>query len=132
MMALSEKSTKQAAAVLIVEDEPLVRAMAADSFMDAGYRVFEACDAADALTILEGRDDIAAVFTDIEMPGMNGLDLAASIRGRWPAITVLITSGRVRPGAALLPVGADFIPKPYLPSDMIGKISALMASGRSE
>src|SRR3546814_14775918 len=44
------------AAVLVVEDGPLVRAFAADILMDAGYRVFEACEAADALTILEGRD----------------------------------------------------------------------------
>src|SRR3546814_3746130 len=55
------------AAVLIVADGPLVRAFAADILMDAGYRVFEACEAADALTILEGRDDIGTVFTDIEM-----------------------------------------------------------------
>src|SRR3546814_10545679 len=58
------------AAVLIVEDGPLVRAFAADILMDAGYRVFEACEAADALTILEGRGDIGTVFTDIEMSGM--------------------------------------------------------------
>src|SRR3546814_18698118 len=55
------------AAVLIVEDGPLVRAFAADILMDAGYRVFEACEAADAPTILEGRADIGTVFTDIAM-----------------------------------------------------------------
>lgn len=120
------------AAVLVVEDEPLVRTMAAEIIMDAGYRVFEACDGSDALTILEGRDDIAAVFTDIEMPGMSGLDLAASIRGQWPTIAVLVTSGRVRPGAGMLPEGADFIPKPYMPSDMIARIAALMGADQSE
>src|SRR3546814_5903898 len=45
------------AAVLIVEDGPLVRAFAADILMDAGYRVFEACEAADALTILERSEE---------------------------------------------------------------------------
>ncbi|WP_254908017.1 response regulator [Sphingobium sp. GW456-12-10-14-TSB1] len=80
------------AAVLVVEDEPLVRTMAADILMDAGYRVFEACEAADALAILDGRDDIGAVFTDIEMPGgMTGLALAAAVRDRWPSMPVLVT-----------------------------------------
>uniref|UniRef100_UPI0019537961 response regulator n=4 Tax=Pseudomonadota TaxID=1224 RepID=UPI0019537961 len=78
------------AAVLVVEDEPLVRTMAADILMDAGYRVFEACEAADALAILDGRDDIGAVFTDIEMPGMTGLALAATVRDRWPSMPVLV------------------------------------------
>jgi len=133
MKALSEQAVEQAATVLVVEDEPLIRAMAAEFFMEASYHVLEACDAAAALSILEGRDDIGAVFTDIEMPGdMNGLALAATIRGRWPAIAVLITSGRARPGASVLPLGADFIPKPYLPTDMIAKIAALMVSGRLE
>lgn len=113
-------------AVLIVEDEPLVRAMAADIFMESGYHVFEAGDAADALAILEGRDDIGAVFTDIEMPGMNGLDLAASIRVRWPGIAVLISSGRVRPDPGTLPAGADFIPKPYLPSALVTTLGKML------
>jgi CheY-like chemotaxis protein len=128
MMALSERAGEQA--VLVVEDEPLVRAMAAEIFMDAGFRVFEACEAADALTILEGRDDIRAVFTDIEMPGMDGLALAATIRGRWPAIAVLITSGRVRPGHDALPIGAGFIAKPYLPTDVVDRLEMIMDRGR--
>ena len=128
MSALSDRASNQAAAVLIVEDEPLVRTIAADIVMDAGYRAFEACDAADAIAILEGRDDIAAVFTEIEMPGdMNGLDLAAAIRSRWPATALLITSGRVRPGGSMLPVGADFIPKPYHPDELISQLAGLLA-----
>lgn len=128
MMALSERANEQA--VLVVEDEPLVRAMAAEIFMDAGFRVFEACEACDALTILEGRDDIGAVFTDIEMPGMDGLALAATIRGRWPAIAVLITSGRVRPGHDAVPTGAGFIAKPYLPTDVVDRLEMIMDRGR--
>src|SRR3546814_4646908 len=90
--------------------------MVADILMDAGYRVFEACEAADALAILDGRDDIGAVFTDIEMPGgMTGLALAAAVRDRWPSMPVLVTSGRVRPGAGELPNGAAYIAKPYMP-----------------
>jgi two-component system, response regulator PdtaR len=132
MGTLPGAAADDGAAVLIVEDEPLVQAMAADIFMDAGYRVFEACHAADAMTLLEDRDDIGGVFTDIEMPGeMNGLALAATIQGRWPAIAVLITSGRFRPHESLLPEGSEFIPKPYLPSDVVERMEAIGLSDRA-
>lgn len=114
------------AAVLVVEDEPLVRTMAADILMDAGYRVFEACEAADALAILDGRDDIGAVFTDIEMPGMTGLALAAAVRDRWPSMPVLVTSGRVRPGAGELPNGAAYIAKPYMPGELVATLGKIL------
>ena len=133
MTSMTELTADRIAAVLIVEDEPLIRAMAADSFMDASYRVFEACDAADAMAILEAREDIGAVFTDIEMPGdMTGLDLAATVRGRWPEIAVLITSGRVFPGEGMLPAGADFIAKPYRQSEMVRRLAALMLPSQPE
>lgn len=114
--------------VLVVEDEPLVRAFAAEVLMDAGYRVFEACDGRDGLAILEGRGDIDAVLTDIEMPGdMDGLALAGTIHERWPDIAILVTSGRVRPDADVLPIGAGFIAKPYRYDEVVDRIAALLS-----
>ena len=127
MTMLSGQADHQHAAVLVLEGEPFVRTMAADILTDAGFHVFEACDARHALIILESTDDIAAVFTDIEMPGMTGLALARTIRERWPPIAVLITSGRIRPELDELPEGSDFIAKPYRPRDMIHQLSVLMA-----
>lgn len=128
MTPLLGETTKHDATVLVVEDEPLVRTFAADILMEAGYRVFEACDARDGLTILEGRNDIRAVLTDIEMPGdMDGLALALVIHERWPGIAILVTSGRVRPDRGALPAGADFIAKPYRPEEMIGLLAELVA-----
>lgn len=116
--------------VLVVEDEPLVRLIATDMFVDAGYRVFEACDAAEALAILESRCDVTGVFTDVEMPGaMNGLDLATRIGSCWPGIGVLITSGRYRPGDGI-PKGAAFIAKPYHSGEVIPKLEAVMTATR--
>lgn len=119
------KTASHEAAVLVVEDEPLVRTFAADILMDAGYRVFEACEAVDALAILEGRDDIGAVFTDIEMPGMTGLALASAIGERWPEIAILVTSGRIQPDPGTLPAGAAFIAKPYKADALIGRLAEL-------
>lgn len=121
------KTASHEAAVLVVEDEPLVRTFAADILMDAGNRVFEACEATDALAILEGRDDIGAVFTDIEMPGMTGLALASAIGERWPEIAILVTSGRLRPDPGVLPAGAAFIAKPYKANALIDQLAELVA-----
>ena len=101
--------------ILVVEDEPLVRMFLADALDDAGYKVFEAVNADEAVTLLQARPDIQAVVTDIEMPGsMNGIGLARAIRERWPGIGLVVTSGRVRPGSDDLPADVAFLAKPYL------------------
>jgi len=80
--------------VLIVEDDFLIRMHAAEMIEDAGFDVVEAASADEAILVLEVRLDITVVFTDIQMPGsMDGLKLAAAIRGRWPPIKIVATSG---------------------------------------
>ena len=98
--------------VLIVEDE--ARMTAVDMIEEAGFEVLEATNADEAILLLEARRDITVVFTDIEMPGsMDGLRLAQAVRGRWPPIKIIATSGRyvVRDGD--LPSGGLFVAKPY-------------------
>jgi CheY-like chemotaxis protein len=80
----------------------------------AGFEVVEAANADDAIEILEARCDITVVFTDIQMPGsMDGLKLARAVRGRWPPIKIVATSGLVDVGEKDLPEGGRFLPKPY-------------------
>ncbi|WP_105437786.1 response regulator [Neorhizobium sp. T25_13] len=111
-MVQSTPPKKQA--VLVVEDEPLLRMMAMDLVEDAGFRAIEAADADEAVTILETRTDIRIVFTDIDMPGsMNGMKLAAAVRDRWPPIEIIIVSGQVRLSEADLPERSVFFSKPY-------------------
>lgn len=101
--------------VLVVEDEPLVRFDAVDALEDAGFDVVEAGNADVALAILSSRDDIAVMFTDINMPGsMNGLELAAEVHKRWPAIRLIVTSGLVKPSCEDIPDDGLFIGKPYV------------------
>jgi CheY-like chemotaxis protein len=76
--------------------------------------VIEAADADQAIEVLEARADITVVFTDIQMPGsMDGLKLAQAVRGRWPPIKIVATSGRLNVGELDLPEGGRFLPKPY-------------------
>ena len=100
--------------VLIVEDEFLVRMDAVDSIEGAGFTVYEASNADEAIRILETHHGIRVVFTDINMPGsMDGLKLAHYVRGRWPPIKLIITSGHPLPAGEDFPQGAAYFTKPY-------------------
>jgi CheY-like chemotaxis protein len=100
--------------VLVVEDELLLRIDAAEMIAEAGFDVVEAGNADEAIAILEGRPDIHIVFTDIQMPGsMDGLKLVRFIRGRWPPIKLVATSGLMVVPDGDLPEGGVFIGKPY-------------------
>lgn len=73
------------AVVLVVEDSMIIRMSAVDLVLSAGYEALEACDADEAIRILEARNDIDLVFTDVQMPGtMDGVKLSHYIRDRWP------------------------------------------------
>ncbi|GAB5426641.1 MAG: hypothetical protein Devi2KO_01000 [Devosia indica] len=98
--------------------------VAADILLEGGFKVFEAHDADEAIQLLRTRDDIHAVFTDIEMPGsMNGLELAAIVRKTWPKMVVLVTSGRINPDGEL-PAGSEFMSKPYSPVELLERLKA--------
>jgi CheY-like chemotaxis protein len=102
--------------VLIVEDEFLLRMDAVTMITAAGFAVIEAANADEAIEILEARRDITVVFTDVQMPGsMDGLKLARAVRGRWPPIKIVATSGLVDVGEKDLPEGGRFLAKPYHP-----------------
>ncbi|WP_041798378.1 response regulator [Rhodopseudomonas palustris] len=114
--------------VLVVEDEALLRMNAIDMIEDAGFEVLEASNADDAIAILEGRDDIRVVFTDIQMPGsMDGLKLARAVRGRWPPIKIIATSGRVNVSSTDLPDGGRFLAKPYTSRDVTNLLTEITA-----
>lgn len=114
--------------VLIVEDDALIRMDAVDMFEAEGYVAIEAGDADAAIVLLESRDDITHLFTDIEMPGsMDGLRLAFAVRDRWPPVVVVIASGRVRPSEDKIPSRAVFIRKPYGQADVTRAVTKASA-----
>ena len=101
-------------AVLVVEDDPLLRMVAVDLVTDMGFPVYEAGGADEAIVVLERRSDIGALFTDVNMPGtMDGLELAQCVRRRWPSIGLIVTSGRPQSPGRGIPPGSVFLSKPY-------------------
>ena len=102
------------AVVLVVEDSPLIRMGAVDLVLSAGYEALEAGDADEAIRILESRDDIDLVFTDVQMPGtMDGIKLSHYIRHRWPPVKLIVASGAAILEESSLPEGSRFFAKPY-------------------
>jgi CheY-like chemotaxis protein len=81
---------------------------------EAGFEAIEASDADEAIRILESRNDIRAVFTDVNMPGsMDGLRLARVVRNRWPPVALIVASGHSNVLESDLPTGGRFLSKPY-------------------
>jgi DNA-binding NtrC family response regulator len=73
----------------------------------------EAANAQEAMTILAERGDVGLLLTDVDMPGeFDGLALADLVHQRWPAIKLVVTSGRSLPRA--VPDAGKFIAKPYI------------------
>jgi CheY-like chemotaxis protein len=107
-------------AVLVVEDEPLVRMVALDALSDCGLVAYEAADADEALGVLGAHSDIGLVFTDINMPGaVDGLKLVQRIHKLWPRIELIVTSGRERLMDRQLPDHGSFLAKPYRTAQLI-------------
>ena len=92
-----------------------------------GFTMYEAGNADEAIPLLELHDDILALFTDINMPGsMDGLKLAHYVRGRWPPIRLVITSGQSRPPADDMPAGSAFVAKPYQLEKVAAELRAMI------
>ena len=119
-------------AVLVVDDDRAVRVATARALRRAGYLVFEAASAEEALAMCEGygvseqrsedekdttsAQNIDLVVTDINMPHTGGRELAGHLRDRYPGLPILFMSGQTEDAARelqLLPTSAPFIQKPF-------------------
>jgi CheY-like chemotaxis protein len=115
--------------ILLVEDEPAVRQVAARMLTLAGYRVLEASDGVEALEVFDSAAaDIALVVTDVVMPRLGGAELARRLRERSPRLRVLFTSGYTEDAMVVerLDRGQAFLQKPYLPVALTGRVRALL------
>jgi PAS domain S-box-containing protein len=100
--------------VLVVEDNDEVGQFSTELLEDLGYSVRRVADANAALALLS-QDEFSAdlVFSDVIMPGMNGVELATVIRERYPGLPVVLTSGYSNVLAENAHRGFELIQKPY-------------------
>lgn len=121
----------QRSTILIVEDDPMLRADTMMTLEDAGLHVVDRADADEALGfLLENSTEVAAVLTDINMPGhSDGVHLAEVIARHWPHIGVVVTSGSVRPSRDL-PARVHFIAKPWNAHQIVTALQTLLEAAQ--
>ena len=112
--------------ILVVDDEPLVRLTVRAVLEDCGATVLEAANGVAALTLLEQDRDIDFLFTDIRMPGMNGVELAAAASALRPDLAIALTTGYSEQAPGCYPL----LRKPWLSDDLVRLLRQVQAHRR--
>ncbi len=116
--------------ILVVEDNDLVRNLTREALQQFGYRVIEAANGELALkVVLEFRDPLHLLLTDVVMPGINGRELAEKVLALRPDIKVLFMSGYTDNAIVqygILEPGLSFIEKPFSPDVLAGRIRQVL------
>jgi two-component system, response regulator PdtaR len=111
----------EARLALVVDDNDLLRLYAGGLLADHGFEVVEADSAEAALKVMRTHNGVRLLFTDIQMPGRNGFDLAREVHSRWPNVLLVITSGQMKPAPSDIPDDGRFGAK-----DLFGEVDDLM------
>jgi CheY-like chemotaxis protein len=117
--------------VLIVEDEPVVRAVIVEMLGEQGYRTLEAIDGPSGLRVLRTNARIDLLVTDVGLPGMNGRQLADQARETRPGLKVLFITGYAESVAIsddFLQPGMEMITKPFDLDNLSRRIRAMVSS----
>lgn len=104
------------ARIVVVDDEPIVLTATSRLLQSIGFDVMSATSALEALELLaDNGADIDAIVTDVNMPGMNGLELAQQVSTKWGHVGVLLVSGRESESDVMstLPTHYKYLRKPY-------------------
>jgi CheY-like chemotaxis protein len=109
--------------VMVVDDEPLACRIIARVLVDAGFQVVEVHSSIEALRLLSTLEgSVQLVVSDIAMPGLTGVQLAAQIKYRWPAVPVLLLSGYAVPSD----YAGAFVAKPFTWDALLDAVGSLI------
>lgn len=117
--------------VLIVDDEPAVRMLVAETLADLGYRIAEAADGREGLSILNSSRRIDLLISDVGLPGgINGRQLADAARALRPALKVLFITGYAENaviGNDQLQPGMHVLTKPFVLDELTQRVQKILA-----
>jgi DNA-binding response OmpR family regulator len=114
----SEKEHNRNITILVADDEGALLRFMRDLLMNLGYNVIVASNGRQALEVALGHEGaIDLLLSDIDMPGMTGIELAIQLQKARPEIKILLISG-LDSGVLVLNNGWQFLPKPFL-ADML-------------
>jgi PAS domain S-box-containing protein len=115
--------------VLLVDDEPQVRATFSRILRDHGYVVHEARDGVDAVALAANLTRVDVLLSDVTMPRMDGFETAKQVLATHPSARVLFMSGysdQPTPPDGVGQGGPDFLPKPFTARQLLEKIRAIL------
>lgn len=121
--------------ILVVEDDEDVLACSVEALESLGYHVLGAADGPSALVALESRPQTRLLFTDVELPGLNGKDLADEVLRRHPTIGVLFTTGYAANAVLhrhILERGARSLTKPFTLAELATTVREVLDTKRLE
>ena len=131
-------SVSPKATILIVDDEPDVRAVLQEYFVAHGYAAFGA-ESASAARLLVAQHSIDLALVDIHMPGEDGLSLARHLRERYAKIAVIMLTSATTVVDRIvgLEMGADdYVPKPFDPRELVARVKSVLrrtsSAGRAD
>ena len=126
----SVEPTSASATILVVDDEHVVRAIAAKILQHEGYRVVEALDGSEAILLIERLGPPHLLLTDVRMAGVSGIELARRVRERWPTVPIIFMSGYSADELALQEdtiSSARFLSKPFTNHDLATAVADTLA-----
>jgi two-component system cell cycle sensor histidine kinase/response regulator CckA len=134
-LATPSASVRGTETILVIEDDLLVRRVTVRALEGNGYRVIPAASGEEALAIARRLGvGLDMVVTDVVMPGMSGREVVDELRRSRPAIPALFVSGYTQDAIAqrgVLDSGLEFLPKPFTPATLVGRVRAMLDSIRT-
>ena len=122
--------------MLVVDDEAEVLRLEVRELQAAGYEVLGTANASEALHLLSARGgNVDLLVTDVVMPGMNGIELAAAVRWSYPEVRVLLVSGHLDDDASVsrpLPDETSLLTKPFGPDALTHTVREVLGRGRAD
>ena len=107
--------TEKTPQLLLVEDEAMLRIIAAEMLQESGFTVHEAANGVEALEQLEAHPDVALLITDVQMPRMNGYELVEAVLPLRPDLKILLMTGytQTAPAEHFIARGVQILYKPF-------------------
>ena len=120
-------SQRYPGAILLAEDEPLLRELGETILRQAGYRVASVSNPDDLSSLLASPpDEFDLLLTDVVMPHMSGQQVANRVKNRWPGIRVIYMSGYSNDDLAGLEQDAGFLQKPFTPAELMQAVQEMI------
>jgi CheY-like chemotaxis protein len=126
---LVDRRARSDETILVVEDDPVVREVVVEMLRELGYPVLEAADGPEGLRLLQGREPVSLLLTDVGLPGLNGRQLADAGRERRRSLKVLFMTGYVEHtllARGFLGPDMEVITKPFTFEALAAKIEEIL------